>query len=41
MGTNGEAQLMSSRTEFGYIRDKDEENHYLVSKLNLMTSLPG
>jgi hypothetical protein len=41
MGTNREAWLMSSRTELGYIMDKKEENHYLVSKLNLMTSLPG
>jgi hypothetical protein len=41
VGTNGEAQLMSSRTELGCIMDKEEENHYLVSKLNFMTSLPG
>jgi len=41
MGTNGEAGRMSSRTELGYIMDKEEENHYLVSKLNVMTSLPG
>jgi hypothetical protein len=41
MGTNGEARLMTSWTELGYIVDKEEENHYLVSKLNLLTSLPG
>jgi hypothetical protein len=41
MGINGEAQLMSSRTELGYIMDKEEENHYLVSKLNLISNLPG
>jgi len=35
MGTNREAQQMSSRTELGCIMDKEEENHYLVPNKTL------